>query len=58
MFTVLTAIAAGPFVFALFIGEQGFYSAMIFASALLLLSFYFIFSIARRLDTQATNDAL
>lgn len=52
MFTVLTAIAAGPFVFALFIGEQGFYSAIIFASALLLLSFYFIFTIAKRLDSQ------
>lgn len=52
MFMVLSAIAAGPYLFALFIGEQGFYKAMIFACILLLTSFSFIFSLAKKLDDE------
>lgn len=57
MFMVLSAIAAGPFVFGLFINEQGYYSAMILACLLFLSSLCFIFKVAKTLDKQPLNES-
>ena len=54
MFVVLLAIAIGPFVFGLLIGDRGYNSAIIFACALFFFSTLCVYGVARRQDNVAS----
>lgn len=56
MFTVLTAIAAGPFIFGIIIKYNGYQSAIYVAIVLLIISFISIFSIAKKLDSSTLSE--